>query len=509
MGTYQRPGTYVQETLLPQQVTLAGLADAVGAFVGAINRGPTEPTLITSWSSFVRQYGSFSSGSALAYTVYQAFINGAGACYVKRVLGSDAATATTTLVDRGDENNTLVVSALNEGAWANASTTSTGLSVKVLDGVIAETFDLLVFQGGDSDADIVERFSNCVMDPNARTFVERVVNSQSTLIRVSAVAENPSGTGTDAFPVAGYTAPLSGGADGSTPTENQYTDAISDLDGAPEALVLNIPDAVNLASQTQVNVVNSAIAYAQDRGDVFVVVDAPDSSRLDALDFASTLTATSYAAVYYPHLVVPDPLSTTGAVKTVAPGGAIVGKFLYNDVVNGVAKSPAGVVSPLRQVIGLSQRLTNADLDALNSSSSPVNALRPVPGAGFCVMGARTLRPGQADQYINVRRTLIYLQKKMKDLTQFAVFRNNDARLWAEIRTVLGVFLNEFWQGGGLKGVSARSAFFVVCDGTNNNAASIASGQINVAVGVALQQPAEFIVIRLSQYEGGASVTEQ
>jgi hypothetical protein len=36
----------------------------------------------------------------------------------------------------------------------------------------------------------------------------------------------------------------------------------------------------------------------------------------------------------------------------------------------------------------------------------------------------------------------------------------------------------------------------------------VANGVVNISVGVALQTPAEFIVINIGQYSGGSSATE-
>ena len=43
---------------------------------------------------------------------------------------------------------------------------------------------------------------------------------------------------------------------------------------------------------------------------------------------------------------------------------------------------------------------------------------------------------------------------------------------------------------------------------TNNTAATIDQGIVNVTVGVALSYPAEFIVINLSQWTGGSNAVE-
>ena len=120
--------------------------------------------------------------------------------------------------------------------------------------------------------------------------------------------------------------------------------------------------------------------------------------------------------------------------------------------------------------------------------------------AGIAVMGARTLlQDGTANKYVNMRRSLIYIKKRLRDLTEFAIFENNDERLWAQIRSSIIVFLNEYKNQGGLRGTTPAQAFFVKCDAENNSSAQIANGEVHIQVGVALQYPAEFIVIDLSQ----------
>jgi phage tail sheath protein FI len=148
----------------------------------------------------------------------------------------------------------------------------------------------------------------------------------------------------------------------------------------------------------------------------------------------------------------------------------------------------------------MEKSFSSSELDSMNASTSPVNPLRQIPGAGLSVMGARTLKQdGTANKYVNMRRSLSYVSKNLKNLTQFAIFENNDERLWSQIRTQVTVFLNEYRNQGGLRGTTPAQAFFVKCDAENNTETSIANGEVHIQVGVALQYPAEFIVIDLSQ----------
>jgi phage tail sheath protein FI len=180
---------------------------------------------------------------------------------------------------------------------------------------------------------------------------------------------------------------------------------------------------------------------------------------------------------------------------------------LSTDTKYGPYKAPAGIDAKVQDAIALERAFTPAQLDQLNtgvtddgSNLANVNAIRNVPGAGVVVMGGRTLlQDGTANRYINMRRSLIYIEKRLNDLAQFAVFENNTETLWSRLVTVLGGFLNEYRNQGGLRGTTPDAAFYVKCDDENNTAATIAAGEVHVEIGVALEYPAEFVVINLSQ----------
>jgi phage tail sheath protein FI len=134
-----------------------------------------------------------------------------------------------------------------------------------------------------------------------------------------------------------------------------------------------------------------------------------------------------------------------------------------------------------------------------------VNCIRTIAGGGTIINGARTLAKGRPDKYIPIRRTLSYLRVALADQTQFAVFEPNDERLWSRIKIALSSTLTDFWAKGNLKGSNPDSAFYILCDSTNNTQSSIEDGYVNIEVGIALQYPAEFVVINLTQWAGGNS----
>ena len=494
MAAYLRPGVYVQETLNPVPPVVGANSNSVAAFIGGNARGPVTPTLVTSWSEYINKYGSWSANNTLALAVFLYFSNGGNAAYIQRVTAGSTATATRTLKD-ADDVNTLKLDAANPGAWGNSIAITTQASPGA-----AAYFDLVIYYGGTTAPYKVESFPNLSMDSTDARYAISVINSQSNWVVATDLFSASTGMDKYVAPVTGQS--LAGGAAGTVPTEAEIAAGITAFDSVLNSLIINAPGVTSDAG------VNPIIAYAEARQDAFVVVDPINGTVSAQLALAATYTQSSYAAVYYPTITINDPTnSTPGTVIAAAnPGGAIVGKYSATDKSRGVFKAPAGLGVRVAGAVSVPS-LTNANLDALNSGAAPVNAIRYIPGSGIVIMGARTLKGGYADMYVPVRRSLIFLEKALVDLTNFAVFEPNDTVLYRQITATLTAFLTNFWSQGGLRGATPQQAFFVLCNSTNNPLSTVEAGQVNIQVGVALQRPAEFVVINIGQFDGGATVT--
>lgn len=499
---YLRPGVYVEEVATLAPVT-GSVSDTVAAFIGAVDRGPVVPTLVTSWANYTSLYGSWATYNKVTNAVYMFFANGGSQCYVHRVLGTGSpATATRTFNDTNTTPaNTLTINAKNPGSWGNK------ISIEILASARgANYFNLVVYYNGNTSSNVVERFSDLTMNVNdGVSYAITVINANSSyIVAVDAVANDSFEAADNPAVVAPSAATeLAGGTDGTAPTDTVIAAAVTNFDSITNSLVLNAPGVTASAN------VNSLITYAEGRGDVFLVVDGDSGSTTATAEVstASAYTASANAAVYYPNLVIPDPTSNVaGATVTVPSGAAVVAKYVTTDASRGVFKSPAGLETRLANVVSVA-KLSNADLDTMNSATKPVNAIRYIPGSGIVVMGARTLKATYNDRYVAIRRTLIFLRKQLSELSAFAIFEPNNEALWARVTNTIESALVTFWQQGGLRGVTPQDAFYVKCDSTTNTNNSIQNGEVNVEVGVALQRPAEFIVIRISQYDSGAVVT--
>jgi len=496
MTAYQRPGVYVQETLNPIAPVVGANSDSVAAFIGVNARGPLTPTLVSSWSDYLNKFGGWGANNSLALAVFLYFANGGSQAYVTRVIKGSTAQATRTFQDNQESPaNTLTIKANNPGAWGN------GINILIQNSPgSANTFDLIVYYGGTAASNKVETYTNLSMTASDARYATSVINSQSAYI--VAVDAGSSGSGALRNPSPQSVTALTSGADGTAPGASDIAGGVNAFDTVTQSLILNAPGVTDSTS------VNELLAYASARGDVFVVIDPINDTVTNQLTLSAAYTQTSYGAVYYPPITINDPTnSTPGTVITAAnPGGAIVGKYAATDKARGVWKAPAGLSVRLAGAVSVPS-LTNANLDALNSAGAPVNAIRYINGSGIVVMGARTLESGYASMYVPVRRSLIYLEKALVDLTNFAIFEPNDTVLYRRISSILNGFLTNFWSQGGLRGSTPQQAFFVLCDSSNNTLSTVEAGQVNIQVGVALQRPAEFVVINIGQFDGGATVT--
>jgi phage tail sheath protein FI len=134
-----------------------------------------------------------------------------------------------------------------------------------------------------------------------------------------------------------------------------------------------------------------------------------------------------------------------------------------------------------------------------------VNAIRDFPNRGTMVWGARTLDGNSNDyRYLQVRRTLIYIQQSIKLALQQFTFASNDGRTWVSVTAMITNFLTSVWSQGGLMGAKASDAFSVQCGlGSTMTGQNILDGYMIVQVTLQMVHPAEFIELTFTQMMQG------
>lgn len=183
------------------------------------------------------------------------------------------------------------------------------------------------------------------------------------------------------------------------------------------------------------------------------------------------------------------------------PSAAMAGIYTMVDRSRGVWKAPANVTlnyvnSPAEDIDDEGQ----ADLNAPVNGKA-INVIRTFRGEGVKVWGARTLDGNSLDwRYINVRRTLIFLEESVKNASRAYVFEPNDAGTWINMKCMIENFLRSVWKRGGLAGATPEDAYEVhVGLGDTMTGNDILEGIMRITVLVAVTHPAEFIEITFQQ----------
>lgn len=183
------------------------------------------------------------------------------------------------------------------------------------------------------------------------------------------------------------------------------------------------------------------------------------------------------------------------------PSASMAGIYTAVDNNRGVWKAPANVTvsyvtSPTEVINDYLQENLNVPMNG-----KAVNAIRAFPGEGIKVWGARTLDGNSQDwRYVNVRRTMLFLEESVKNAARAYVFEPNDANTWINMKCMIENFLRSVWKRGGLAGATPEDAFEVhVGLGDTMTGDDILEGILRITVLVAISRPAEFIEITFQQ----------
>jgi len=300
------------------------------------------------------------------------------------------------------------------------------------------------------------------------------------------------------------------GADGSNaalPVADDYTRALTFFEGIDEIDIVAAPGgAVTGASgAASVAPMHAALIAHTERNAAyrFAVLDPPPGCSIAEVQAVRASLNSKNAAIYYPWITIADPnaAASSEARMQVPPSGAICGLYASNDAQRGVFKAPANL--PIAGALGFELSLNEQQNSVLNQAG--INCMRSFPGRGNLVWGARTLSSDSEWRYVNVCRYLLYLEHSIDIGTQWAIFETNNATVWTVVQASISGFLNAEWRKGALLGVKPEQAYFARCDQTTMSQTDIDAGVLICLVGVAVIQPAEFVIFRISQQTAPAS----
>jgi phage tail sheath protein FI len=537
MPEYLAPGVYLEEFEIGAK-PIEGVSTSTLGILGETERGPVVPKLVTNFENFRRMYGGYFPNSYLPYALEGFFANGGKRCYVGRVLGKDAKTSTISLAGSGSpppepprkaaekgtdqppppekkknpDSGQFVLKAMGPGEWGNR------IAVQIEDaglhGRNPELFKMKVVYWTQKPDKIVdptdpvnekdpayrkpariEIYDNISPDLASGDNFRKKLSGVSVLVDFEQMDEGRPANMEFKF--------LSGGANGKTVT-------LEDYKGKTEGGAGNESGLLGLEQVNDISIVcvpkemeglnDAVVAHCEKMNDRFAILQSKEND--ESVEKLMPPLDSKCAAFYYPWIKVIDPL--TQSKKLVPPCGHIAGVYARSDTQRGVHKAPAN--EALRGAVELQFRIGKPQQDILNPRG--VNCIRVFPGRGIRVWGARTVSSDPIWKYINIRRLFLYIGESVEQGTQWVVFEPSNERLWARVKQTVTQFLLGVWRTGALMGSSQGEAFFVRCDRSTMTQDDIDNGRLVCVIGVASTKPAEFVILRVAQWQGGSATTE-
>lgn len=216
--------------------------------------------------------------------------------------------------------------------------------------------------------------------------------------------------------------------------------------------------------------------------------------------FKSRGLDTSFAAAYFPDVVIADPGTRTNV--TCPPSVAVLGALALNDAVGHPWFAPAGMA---RGALGTTlytvpPNLNQSNLDTLYSAD-----INPI-ASGFrgqpqpVIFGQKTLLAAQsALDRVNVRRLLIDIRRKVKNVSNTFIFEPNRASTLAAFNAAITPILSTVQQQQGIE------RFSVKIDTTTTTQADIENNTIRGKIYLQPTKSIEFVSLDFVVSNNGAA----
>lgn len=256
-------------------------------------------------------------------------------------------------------------------------------------------------------------------------------------------------------------------------------------------------------------VTNTAIDATEDRFDALYIMDIEQldnngdlvtldsqlpSVALTAANFADRALDSSFAAAYFPDVVMADPNTKTNLY--VPPSVAVLGALALNDAVGHPWFAPAGFTrGALSTTLEARVKLSKPNMDALYDVD--INPLVAFPGnatggtnpkGGVVVWGQKTLQAAaSALDRVNVRRLLIDIRRQVRDIARTITFEPNRAATLSRFSEAVTPRLQRVQALAGLE------RFKVIIDASTTTQADIDNNTIRGKIFVQPTKTIEFV----------------
>jgi phage tail sheath protein FI len=364
--------------------------------------------------------------------------------------------------------------------------------------VRSEELDLTVAAGASTT------YANLSLDAAHPRYYRSVVNGDPDgPVTIAPLEPSPPEALPDSYPAALAPTPIDVGdpEDLTGLLDQDFVDALDTLVGVDDVNLIACPDRITNTVQQAI------ITHCELLADRFAVLDAaagapPFGSGSVEVQRQAVVSTRGYAGLYYPWLRVPP--RGPGEPILAPPSGHVCGIVARSDASRGVHKAPANEI--VRGSLGVERVLSDVDQGQLNLQG--INVVRVFGGGRPVLWGARTTASDANWQYVSTRRLFLFMEESIAEGIRGAVFEPNNLQLWKRLKRTISEFCARVWKDGGLFGATPEEAFYVRIDEELNPFSEQALGRLHIEIGLRPTYPAEFIVVRIGIWPGGAQISE-
>jgi len=294
------------------------------------------------------------------------------------------------------------------------------------------------------------------------------------------------------------------------PTVSAYTKALDIMNETSEVDIklLAVPGIRHSV------VTDKAIDVVEGRFDAMLVMDIEERDEVNTVvtssaqnvNVTNTVTAfsgraldTSFAAAYFPDVVVTDPFTLTNV--QVPPSVVVLGAMSLNDKIAHPWFAPAGFTrGALQSTLETSLNLSRNNLDVLYDTR--INPITSYPGQqGPVIWGQKTLLGVQsALDRVNVRRLLIEVRRQVRELSNRVIFEPNRASTLARFEALVRPRLQRIQELQGVERYQVR------IDTTTTTQADIENNTIRGKIFLQPTRSIEFVSLDFVITNAGADV---
>ena len=261
------------------------------------------------------------------------------------------------------------------------------------------------------------------------------------------------------------------------------------------------------------SVTDFAIQKVEDRFDAIYIMDIEERDQVNTVitssvqkpHVANTVTSfknraldSSFAAAYFPDVVVNDP--DTNTLIQVPPSVAVLGAYSLNDRVAHPWFAPAGFArGALNSVEMAAVRLNRTNLDDLYEAD--INPITAFPGTGVTIWGQKTLQAANsALDRINVRRLLINVRRKVRTVANTLLFEPNREETLERFTALVNPILQRVQEQSGIDRYKA------VIDTSTTTQADVENNTIRGKIFLQPTRSVEFVALDFVVTNAGSNI---